>query len=199
MLNGLQNMTDKILSDAKEYAAEVHKNAERKVDEILLDYNRQADDLRTEIRDAASREAEMILSRAKSQTALGERNELLREKRALIDAAFSRACDGVISLPREEYIDLLARLVAKYQTGSALIILNERDAKELGGDLLKKIVMNKLRNIDISLIKISKEYGSFKGGLILRQGDIDTNCTVEVLCEGLRHELEAQVIELLRF
>ena len=54
-------------------------------------------------------------------------------------------------------------------------------------------------NIDISMVKISKTYGSFKGGLILRQGDIDTNCTVEVLCEGLRHELEPEVIRRLQF
>ena len=198
-MNGLENMTQKILGEAKRYAEEQKKSSDLKVDEILLDYKAQADALSSEAADAAKKEAEITISRAKGQAALTVRNELLRAKREIIDSVFSMACDALVGLPREDYLDLLCRLVQKYQTGPAEIILNERDAKELGSDLLKKVVINKLLNIDISMVKISKTYGSFKGGLILRQGDIDTNCTVEVLCEGLRHELEPEVIRRLQF
>lgn len=199
MLNGLDNMTKKILSDAQSYADEVKKNSTVKIDQILADYNGQVDALSRQMAADAKAEAEMVITRARSQAALNERNELLRAKQEMIDETFAQACDNIVNMPRDEYVALLSKLVAKYQTGAAEIILNERDRDGIGADLLKKIVMNKLKNIDISLVKISKSCGNFKGGLILRQGDIDTNCTVEVLCEGLRHELEPHVIQQLQF
>ena len=198
-MNGLDNLTQKILSDAKGYAGEVKQASDEKVEELLLDYNAQADALKADLAATAKEEAKNILSRAQSQAALGERNELLRARRAVIDDVFATAADELVGLPKEDYVELLAKLVAKYQTGPAEIILNERDAEEIGADLLKKIVVNKIKNIDITLIKISKTHGNFKGGLILRQGDIDTNCTAEVLCEGSRHQLEPEVIKLLGF
>lgn len=196
-MNGLENMTKKILGDAQGYAVEVKKNADAKIDELLLDYQSQADALRGELLASARDEAAMMRERAQSQAALAQRNELLRAKRKAIDDVFDAACGMLVDLPKEEYVDLLARLVAKYQAGPAEIILNERDAERIGSDLIKKIVMNKIRNIDISTVKISKTHGRFKGGLILRQGSVDTNCTAEVLCGGLRHELEPEVVKRL--
>lgn len=199
MLNGLDSMKKKILDDAQSFAAENKKASDAKVDEILRDYQAQADTLEKSLVSDAQREAEGIRARAESQAALAERSDLLRAKHDVIDAAFSRACEMITQLPRDEYVSLLARLVAKYQTGKAEIILNERDMNEIGGDLIKQIVVNKIKTIDVSMVRISKTPGNFLGGLILRQGDIDTNCTLEVLCSGLRHELEPAVIKLLQF
>lgn len=198
-MNGLDSMTRKIIGDAESYADEIKKESGQKIEAMLLEYQSQADAVKRELAADAQNEAAMIRERAQSQAALTERNELLRAKREVIDLTFSTACDMIVDLPKDEYVGLLARLVARYQTGPAEIILNERDATAIGAELLKKIVMNKIRSIDITMIKISKTCGKFRGGLILRQGDIDTNCTVEVLCEGLRHQLEAQVIEQLDF
>ena len=39
--------------------------------------------------------------------------------------------------------------------------------------------------------------GSFDGGLILRRGNVEVNCTVELLVELSRNELSARVAELL--
>lgn len=198
-MNGLETLTGRIMGDAKSFADDVKAQSEIKINKILLDYHNEADALTQDIVSAAEQEAAMIRSRAENQQALSERNELLRAKRELIDEVFANACSLLCALPREQYVDLLASLVAKYQTGTAQIILNERDQKEIGSDLLGRIVVNKIKKIDISLIKISKTTGHFEGGFILRQGEIDTNCTAEVLCDGLRHELEPKIIEILGF
>ncbi|MCI8623896.1 MAG: hypothetical protein HFG26_09575 [Provencibacterium sp.] len=195
MLNGLQNLTDKIQSDAKGYADELAEATRKKVDDLLREQKDEADELRANMTETARKEAEGILARANSQAALEERNALLRAKRDMINETFELAAGEIASLPKKKYIALLAKLVKKYQTGPAEIILNARDLKEVGAELLNEI----LSGAGAPLASLCQQPGSFKGGLILRQGDVDTNCTVEVLCEGMRHELEPKVIELLQF
>lgn len=195
MLNGLQNLTDKIQSDAKGYAQELAESTRKKVEELLREQQLEADELRQQTAEAARKEADGIIARAQSQAALEERNALLRRKRDLINESFSLAAEEIANLPQEKYVALLVKLVQRYQTGPAEIILNARDQKAVGGKLLGEL----LAGAGAPVTTLSKEVGSFKGGLILRQGDVDTNCTVEVLCEGMRHELEPKVIELLQF
>lgn len=194
-MNGLQNLTDKIQSDAKGYASELAESTRKKVEELLHEQQGQADALRAETVEAARKEAEGIIARAKSQAALEERNALLRAKREMINDTFELAGEEIAALPKEKYLALLVRLVKKYQTGPAEIILNARDQKAVGADLLGEL----FSGAGAPMVSLGKQPGSFKGGLILRQGDVDTNCTIEVLCEGLRHELEPKVIELLQF
>lgn len=198
-MNGLDNLTGRILSEAKAYAAGVKSESDEKIEKLLLEANAEAEAISAEILADAASERDMLLTRAQNQRALIERNRLLSEKRVVIDRVFESACRQLCEMPREEYVNLLVRLVAKYQTQKAEIILNQRDRDAIGDELMAKIVVNKIKNIDISLIKLSKETGSFMGGLILRQGDVDTNCTAEVLCDTLRHSLEPEIIKILEF
>ena len=46
-------------------------------------------------------------------------------------------------------------------------------------------------------LTLSKDEGDFAGGLILRRGSIEVNCTVELLVELSQGELSAKVAELL--
>ena len=46
-------------------------------------------------------------------------------------------------------------------------------------------------------LTLSDKTGSFAGGLILRRGSIEANCTAELLVELCRSEMSAQIAELL--
>ena len=46
-------------------------------------------------------------------------------------------------------------------------------------------------------LSLADETGDFAGGLILRRGSVEANCTVELLVELSRNELSARVAELL--
>ena len=46
-------------------------------------------------------------------------------------------------------------------------------------------------------IKLSDETGNFAGGCIIKEGNIETNCTFEVLVKGMRDELEQEVSNVL--
>ena len=46
-------------------------------------------------------------------------------------------------------------------------------------------------------LKISPAEGSFAGGLLLRRGSIETNCTAELLVELLRGDMSAELAGVL--
>ena len=46
-------------------------------------------------------------------------------------------------------------------------------------------------------LRLSAESGSFDGGLILRKGGIDINCTVKALIDSVRNEVSPAVADVL--
>ena len=46
-------------------------------------------------------------------------------------------------------------------------------------------------------LRLAKETGSFKGGLILRRGNIEANCTAELLVDLCREEMAAELAGVL--
>ena len=77
--------------------------------------------------------------------------------------------------------------------GEEEIILNPRDRKAIGEKLVEA-VNARLKN---GRLRLAEETRDFAGGLILRRGSIEANCTVELLVELSQSELSAKVAEIL--
>ena len=112
----------------------------------------------------------------------------------MVSRSFRKAQEQIVSLPEEQYVAFLAKLAAQASvTGEEKIVLNARDRKAIGEKLVKA-ANARLKNGRLTL---AEETGDFAGGLILRRGSIEANCTVELLVELSRSELSAQVAEIL--
>ena len=99
-----------------------------------------------------------------------------------------------MNLPEAQYVAFLAKLAAKASvTGDEEIVLNARDCKAIG-DKLVKAANEKLKG---GKLKLSSETGDFKGGLILRRGSIEANCTAELLVDLCRDEMAAELAGVL--
>ncbi len=101
-------------------------------------------------------------------------------------------------MPEEQYVDFLAKQAAlAANTGLEEIVFNAKDkagcskaVTKAANELLKK------RGL-LPKLTVSELTGSFKGGLMVKQGDIEVNCTVEKLVELSKGELASRVAELL--
>ena len=69
--------------------------------------------------------------------------------------------------------------------------MNAADRARVGEALLKAV------NADGAKMKLPDETRDIKGGLILRRGSIETNCSVELLVELCRGELSAKLADVL--
>ena len=120
------------------------------------------------------------------------RKSVLSVKQEMVEKSFDLAVQQIVALPDEKYTAFLANLVKKAEpAGDEEIILNAADRARVGEALLKAV------NADGAKMKLSDETRDIKGGLILRRGSIETNCSVELLVELCRGELSAKLADVL--
>ncbi len=120
------------------------------------------------------------------------RKSVLSVKQEMVEKSFDLAVQQIVALPDEKYTAFLANLVKKAgPAGDEEIILNAADRARVGEALLKAV------NADGAKMKLSDEMRDIKGGLILRRGSIETNCSVELLVELCRGELSAKLADVL--
>lgn len=190
-MNGIEKIIDKILADAKKYADGVTAEAVTAAGVIVADAETAAEKLKTEARLSAEKKAESVLQRVRSSAELIERDRLLEAKSKLIDRAFETAKQKILNLKDNEYRAFLSAMivlaVSDVPGGKYMMSVNKKDR-----EAAKEIILNAPAAIILSDKDINIE-----GGFILRRGDIEINCSVELIVAGLRDTLESEVYKTL--
>lgn len=106
-----------------------------------------------------------------------------------MEETFSLALEKMAQLSDKEKQDLYAKLIGAYAGGKEVTVqLNQADGKVLGKKLAHKA--EKAYGIQVT---VDSEAGDFLGGLILREGEIETNCTFEVMIKDTKKEKESEI------
>jgi V/A-type H+-transporting ATPase subunit E len=193
-MKGTEKIIAHIRSDAQAQVNAILTQAEQQCAGIRGDFDKQAEAIYAERVRAGTKE---VLDKADSVQRIARmegRKELLAVKQEMVTRSFDLARERIVSLPEEQYVDFLAGLAARAAvTGDEEIVLNARDRKAVG----QKLVQAANARIPQGRLTLSDETGDFAGGLILRRGSIEANCTVELLVELSQGELSAQVAEIL--
>ena len=109
--------------------------------------------------------------------------------------AFERAQEMLVDLPEEQYVELLGKLAANAAvTGEEETVLNAADRARVGEAVVKN-ANEKLG--EKGRLRLSDAAGEFDGGLILRRGNIEVNCTTALLVELCRGEMSAAIAGVL--
>lgn len=190
--------TDKIIahirSDAQTQVDAILAQAEQQCAGIRSEYDKQAAALYAERLRAGVKETQDRVDSATRIARMEGRKGMLAAKQDMVARSFEKAQEQIVALPEEQYVAFLAKLAAKAAvTGEEEIVLNARDRQRLGEKLVKA-ANARLKN---GRLRLSEDTGDFAGGLILRRGSIEANCTVELLVELSQGELSAKVAELL--
>ena len=91
-------------------------------------------------------------------------------------------------------MDFLAKLATQAAvTGDEEIILNPRDRERIGEKLVKAVN----ERLPKGAMKLSGDTRDIAGGLILRRGSVEANCSAELLVELSQSDLSAKVAEIL--
>ena len=120
------------------------------------------------------------------------RKSVLAVKQDMVAKSFDLAREKIASMPADKYVAFLAGLVEKAgAAGDEEIILSARDRGAIGEALLKAV------NAGGKSMKLSAEERDIAGGLILRHGNVETNCSIDLLMEMCRGELAGKVADVL--
>lgn len=194
-MKGTEKIIAHIQSDAQAQCDAILAAAQEKCSAIRDDYAHKA----------AAAYGERIRAGVKSCADEGESAErlgrmeakkaLLALKQEMIAKSFALAEQKLRSLDEEQYVALLSRLAASSAvTGEEEIVLNAADRERVGKAVVK--AANEKLGGKGSLT-LSPSAGDFDGGLILRRGNIEVNCTLALLVELCRGEMSAAIAGVL--
>ncbi len=190
-MQGIDKIIEKIISDANADAEQTALQTQKQIDSVRQKHEAQAkkqiEDLRREFAEKKSQ----VENRAETMAELEARRNMLSIKRELIDEAFSKAQDMIMSLPDEAYLGFVEKLMRNLDDKRGDVIVGKNEAR-INADFVDKI--NEKTD---SAYKFSDERGNFEGGFILRTGRIETNCTVKMLVSQAKRGMEKKVASVL--
>jgi len=197
-MEGIEKIVGRIAEET--HAALSSKQAEtaEKCRIIKEEYGKTAQDEYWKVVRAGVSECEKQVQRLSSTAALESRKSILAMKREKIDYVFSEAVKRIGDLPEEQYCAFLAHLAAEAaETGTEELVFNARDAERFAAEAAKQAnALLAARGLPPKLT-IADKTGSFAGGVIVRQGRTQVNCTAEKLVELSKEALTAQVADIL--
>ncbi len=217
-MNGLDKIIEKIEADGREAGEATLADARERAEATVTEARARADELRASLAVRTEREAEDIVSRAKSSAAMLGRNVLLDAKSAMIDRAFDAALESFCRLPEKEYFDLLVNLltdavttrveeqktmIALYGEGEAdlsvpfSVVLSAADREKYGARLVDAVKASGKLPKDAPDVLLSERTAPIRGGLILAYGDVESNCSLERLVAAERTRSESVVYQTL--
>jgi len=187
-----EQVTEKILADAKADAEKIKKQADEKeaaeqakLDEQLQEYKKQTQTL---ARKAGKDKKLHLLASARMDIA----REFLAEKRKILDDVFARARKQLNRLPDEDYRTLCTKLMLDaVETGDEEVIVDKNEAR-IDQEFIKQI-NRKLGPGYNGNLRLSNERQDLAGGFVLRRGKIKNNVSLEVLLAQARKELEIEL------
>ena len=218
---GLEKVTGKILADAEADARAVLTAADEDCAAITARYKAETEAERGRLREASDRECQAIILRAKSSAGMAKRDAILEARAAILDEAYATAEKEIREMSGDAYLNLLSkmlrtalrdRLEAERDSlqlyGENIspdvyeVLLSDRDRGTYGANLLQtfstglgsKFPAEALKKLTLAPAGAGSH---IDGGLILRCGAVETNCTLSMLLAQNRRETEARVNQIL--
>lgn len=193
-MNGTEKIIAHIRADAQAQSDAILAAANGQCEAISKTYAGKAAEAYTSALRAGTRDCGERADSMERMAQMEARKSILAMKQETVSKCFDKAKQMLISLPEAQYTAFLAKLAANASvTGEEEIILNKRDAGTLGAKVVE--AANALKSG--AHLTLSDSTGDFEGGLILRRGQIETNCTVELLIELCRGDMSAQLAGVL--
>lgn len=220
-MTGIDKITGKIISEAEADAAAIIARAQEKCAEIMFAASSDCERIKASLEDKAQKEAENIVARAKSNAAMQKRNILLDARREATDRVFDAAYKEILDLPEEKYCEVVSRFIAdaildeieteknnielygeeeadlpeKYE-----LVFNATDKEKLSKAILEgvgRIVIGKMSREDLSKLVVAEDTAPIDGGVIVRFGSVECNCSLRAVFAQLRERMEGEISTLI--
>ena len=197
-MKGTEKIIAHIQADASEQASAILAQAEDRCKEIRADYDAKAAEAYAEAVRLGVRGCEEKAESVDRIAQMEAKKGVLSLKQEMVSRSFSKAVEKIISLPDAQYSQFLAKLACSAASvGDEEIVLNERDRNTVGEAVIQAANAQLAAEGKKGGLKLSDKTGSFAGGLIMKRGNIEVNCTVELLVDLCRGDMSAELAKVL--
>lgn len=182
-MSNLENLTQKILDDAKTSANAILEEAKSKNEGIVSSRVMDAKEKSKRIVDKAIDEAKMAKDRVVSNSELYVRDEKLKAKQGVMDRVFVMAKDRLNNLNEDDYVSFVKGTLKNLNlNGTETLIVPEK-------------FRNKIKTVGI-VNKVS-DTKTVESGFLIEDGKTVINYTFNSLVDYLREELEANIAQVI--
>ena len=167
----IESLVDKILDDTGKTAAEIEQKVLDEVRDREEAAEKEIQRITASAREKAARSMAERKQRMLSMAELEGRKTVLTVKQELIQEAFDRAIDKVLSLDPEAYGAFVINLILQADpVGDEEVFFNQKDKDRLGDGWVKRLNRQLIENKKKGEMRIAAEARSIRGGAILKSG-----------------------------
>ena len=192
-MNGIEKITQRIESDAQAEIDRILSEARDEAPRITASYRAQADeearDLEAKNEKAAAEQEERLVSAAQMKA----RKVQLAAKQEMVEKAYVQALDKLCAMPQEQYVSVLANLLVEASSnGKEEAVFSKEDRERVG-----KAAVAKANELSGKQLRLSEETQPIRGGFILKDKNVEVNCTFETLVRLQKAETAGAVVKTL--
>ena len=188
-MNGMEKITARMKEDAARSLSELNAQTEQELRRIREESAARAEKERETAGGRAHLAAQERYERLCSAAEMETRKLTLSAKQKVLAETYDRALEILCSMPREEYLSLLVRLLkAAGGKGDEKIALSAKDRETLVEQANKEL------NAHYTL---AGEAADIRAGLVLISKECDVNCSFETLLALSREKTERGAAKLL--
>ena len=193
-MKGIEKITARIAADAQQEIAAVKEAADSRIAEIRAGYEKKAEEAYEEQLRSGLRDAEQYASRIERTAQLESKKEVLALRQEMVSEAFRLAEAKIAAMDEQQYIAYLTRKACETGLkGEVQMVMNEKDKAAVGQKVADAV---NAANPEAKLT-LAEETKEMLGGFILRQGNVEINCTVDIMLELIRGEAAMEVAKVL--
>lgn len=129
-MSNLENLTDKILEEAKKKAEKQIKEAQAFSEDAVSRKIREAEEKKAKLLEKAAFDANLLKERMISNAEVNSRNEVLSGKQKVIDMVFAEAKNKLSHLPKDDYIRYIKNTLSTLKLKGTETLLVKSEYKD---------------------------------------------------------------------
>ena len=191
-MNSSKVILDKIISDNSAIIDENLKRANDNANEIIAKASEAADAKVAVFKSGMKATYDEILRRNEVVSTLDGKKILMNAKAKAVDDLCAKALDEIASMDKKKYLAIIENILKKFAEDGEVVIISEVDK----GRVTQKFIDDTAKKLGIKLT-LSKELGSFHGGVILSGKNSDKNLSFDMELMSIKEECETQIADML--
>ena len=195
-MKGIEKITARITQEAQAEIDRTLADAREQAAQITARYQAQAD---TEAQSLAARNEKAAAEREERLVSVAQmeaRKVTLAAKQEMVEQVYQRALEKLRAMPQEQYTAVLAALLVQASsTGAEEVVFSPEDQAKAGKAAVDKA--NEQLPKGAAGLTVSKETRPIAGGFILKDNNVEVNCTFDTLVRLQRAETAGAVAKKL--
>ena len=189
-MTSLEKMIERIRLDTEAEKQKILANAQQQCEKIQAEAEQLSAAQTAEAAAECERKTQLLLASGESSAHKDGRNLLLQTRREWIDRAFAESLASLRALSGDALYAVLEQIVVRNaQPGEGVLFLSAEDLAAMPADFAARCS----RQIENGSVTVSETCRNTQGGVILKYGDIEINCTFGEMLSAAREQLEDQV------